>query len=104
MTRFYQRFFPYLLRQVGEDRYVLLNCELKPIGMPAALAADPTWGASTFQLELEDHHVRELEALGARATMEGIYLFENSADPNESGASFSEYANRLQALSDLILK
>ncbi|KJV34741.1 hypothetical protein VI08_09075 [Luteibacter yeojuensis] len=97
---FYQRFFPHLLREVGDDRYELLNALGHPVGL-----AGPAPGShvTRFVLKLERHHIAELEALGARMTMSGIELFADSDDPNNTGAAFSDYANRLQVLSDLII-
>lgn len=100
---FYRRFFPYCLRQIAEDRFVVLNVDGQPVGLPqpnGELRID-TDTAVPIHLQLDEAVLLELEALGARIAMEGIYLFDESDDPTASGLGFSDYANRLHALASL---
>ncbi|MDF3981602.1 hypothetical protein P3W24_06450 [Luteibacter sp. PPL201] len=100
---FYRRFFPHFLRQVAEDRFVVLNVDGQPVGLaqPAERAATACDVAAPIQLQLDESVLLELEALGARIAMEGIYLFDKDVDPTASGIGFSDYANRLHAIASL---
>lgn len=100
---FYRRFFPHFLRQVAEDRFVVLNVDGHPVGLsrPGGASAGDLDGTLSIQLQLDEAVLLELEALGARIAMEGIYLFDAKDDPTASGLEFSDYANRLHAIASL---
>jgi len=100
---FYRRFFPHFLRQVAEDRFVVLNVDGLPIGLCRSdgASAEDIDGTVPIRLQLDEAVLLELEALGARIAMEGIYLFDAKDDPTASGLGFSDYANRLHAIASL---
>lgn len=103
LRSFYRRFFPHFLRQVAEDRFIVLNVDGEPVGLsrPDGTFADDFDITMSVQLQLDEAVLLELEALGARIAMEGIYLFDAKDDPTASGLGFSDYANRLHAIASL---
>lgn len=104
MIAFNHVFLPFCLRQLAGDTYVVLNRNLKPVGLTAE-----------GRIRYDDHPVRirvkgltpELVArlsCGGSTEADQIFLYDASCAPGDGAIHAAAYAARLHLLSELAIE
>ncbi|MDO9596713.1 MAG: hypothetical protein Q7J47_03235 [Azoarcus sp.] len=91
----YRVFLPYCLERLSDGRYIVLNADFKPLGVPSFEDVDLETHPSAHTINITPELARKLSVSGSDA-LDCIYLHEGKElGPPEEGERLAAYAARL---------
>lgn len=92
-------FFPYCIKKVKDDNYVVLNRMYKPLGMPGGEFVD--YEDYMEPLALTEEIVKEISFNNVGNSADTIYLYDDWSAPKRSKEHFEAYKNTLKTLATI---
>jgi len=96
-TNLRKQHFPYCLKRLTNDSYVILNRNYKPLGFSGNSWVDYSEHPIETNLKLTDEEVSQLSWNGD-PSRENIFLYNDGCIPNESQAAMNAYLKKLTIL------
>lgn len=93
---------PYCLQRVGEDQWLALNRNYKPLGHFGSEWVNYEGHPSVFKAKITAKQAAKISFCGDE-DLERIYLYNDGSNPSDH-ANWPAYSQRLEALMELKLK
>lgn len=91
----YRVFMPYCIKGLGGGRYIVLNRDSKPLGVPSCVDVDLSTHPSALPMKITAEHAMAM-SVHQDPNIECIYLLKGDGPPK--GADLIAYADRLAVL------
>jgi hypothetical protein len=95
----YRVFLPYCIKRLADGRYIVLNADFKPLGVPSFEKVDLETHSSGHTIHITPMLARKLSVSGSE-NLDCIYLYDGKSmnGPPEEGERLAAYAARLAVL------
>lgn len=94
--------FPYCIKHLGNNKYIVLNRDYKPLGI-TDWVEDYATHPSVATLKITRKQAAQM-SYNNSDNLESIFLFDKTTDLLENKKLFSEYLNRLEILAHIKTK
>lgn len=95
-----RRFLPYCLKRLDDGRYVILNRDYKPLGLPGTDWVTYEEHPSAVRLRITEETAASLSYKG-NPDKAAIYLYNDGCIPTRSNQAMEAYLDRLAHLMKL---
>ena len=95
--------FPYCIKQLGTDRYIILNRNYKPLGQTSFDYIDYRKHPSIVHMKITEKQAAKL-SYNSTSELKCIYLFDNTDTLLKNPQAFNNYTARLKLLATMTPK